>query len=328
MAFTAFRGMKPFPQLMFSVFIIVVGFLFFLVLSLIVAVPVFGIDSMLNIPNANDVSNPENIQVLKYFQVVQSLGLFIVPPLVLGWLYMGNISKYLFLNSTTTLSSVLIVLILMFVATPAINLTGELNANMQLPDWLGGVERWMKQTEENAARLTEAFLNVKTTAGLLFNIFMVALLPAVGEEFLFRGVIQRSFTRITKKRHWGIWISALLFSALHMQFYGFLPRLLLGALFGYLLVWSGSMWIPVLAHFFNNAFAVISLYLIDNNLMTPEIESIGSDSGSFYYAFISLALMVVLLLLFRNQNRGNTISMESYTETAPGFISSEFKSFK
>ncbi|MBN1986261.1 MAG: CPBP family intramembrane metalloprotease, partial [Prolixibacteraceae bacterium] len=240
MAFTAFRGMKPFPQLMFSVFIIVVSFLAFLVLSLIIAVPVFGIDSMLNFPNANDVSDPGNIQVLKYFQVVQSLGLFIVPPLVLGWLYLGNISKYLFLNSSTTLSSVLIVLILMFVATPAINLTGEFNTRMQLPDWLGGVERWMKQTEENAARLTEAFLNVKTTAGLLFNIFMVALLPAVGEELLFRGVIQRSFTRITKNRHWGIWISALLFSALHMQFYGFLPRLLLGALFGYLLVWSGS----------------------------------------------------------------------------------------
>jgi membrane protease YdiL (CAAX protease family) len=150
---------------------------------------------------------------------------------------------------------------------------------------------------------------------------MVALLPAVGEEFLFRGVIQRSFTRMTKNHHHGIWISAFFFSALHMQFYGFLPRLLLGGLFGYLLVWSGSMWIPILAHFFNNAFAVISLYLIDNNLMNPEIENFGSDSESFYYTFISLALIVALVILFRNQNRGNTIPLESYDETSPDFNS-------
>ncbi|MCG6187516.1 CPBP family intramembrane glutamic endopeptidase [Maribellus maritimus] len=307
MAFSAFRGMKPFPQLMFSIFVVVVSFLAFFVLSLIIAVPVFGIDSVLNMPGVNDLNNPQSITILKYFQIVQSLGLFIVPPIILGWLYLGNISEYLFLNKSTTLSSALIVLILMFIATPAINLTGELNAKMQLPDWLSGIERWMKQTEESAAQLTEAFLNVKTTAGLVFNIFMVAFLPAIGEEFLFRGVIQRSFTRMTKSHHWGIWISAIFFSALHMQFYGFLPRLLLGALFGYLLVWSGSMWIPILAHFFNNAFAVISLYMIDNNLMSPEVENFGSAADSIYYAFISLAIIVLLLFLFRKQNKKNTL---------------------
>ncbi|QGY44960.1 CPBP family intramembrane metalloprotease [Maribellus comscasis] len=307
MVFSAFRGMKPFPQLMFSVFVIVVSFLAFFVLALIIAVPAFGIDSVLNMPGVNDLGNPQSVAILKYFQIVQSLGLFIVPPIVLGWLYLGNISKYLFLNKSVTLSSALIVLILMFIATPAINLTGELNTKMQLPDWLSGIERWMKQTEESAAQLTEAFLNVKTTAGLVFNIFMVALLPAIGEEFLFRGVIQRSFTRMTKSHHWGIWISAIFFSALHMQFYGFLPRLLLGALFGYLLVWSGSMWIPILAHFFNNAFAVISLYMIDNGMMSPEVETFGSGEHSMYYAFISLVFIGVLLFWFKNQNKGSML---------------------
>ncbi len=310
MAFTTFRGMKPLPQLMFSIFVIVVSFLTFLVLSLVIAIPFFGIDSILNMPNVNNLSDPASITVLKYFQVVQSFGLFIVPPLVLGWLYMGSIPEYLFLKKSFTLSSFLIVLILMCVATPAINLVGELNSNMQLPDWLSGVENWMRRTEENAAELTEAFLNVKSTAGLLFNIFMVAFLPAIGEEFLFRGVIQRSFTRITKNHHLGIWISAILFSALHMQFFGFLPRLLLGGLFGYLLVWSGSMWIPILAHFFNNAFAVVSIYLIDNNLMNPKIESFGSEADSILYSIISLVLIAVLLTLFKNQNSSNKIRLE------------------
>lgn len=277
---------------------------------MVIAIPFFGIDSILNMPNVNNLSDPASIKVLKYFQIVQSFGLFIVPPLVLGWLYMGNIPYYLFLKKSFTLSSFLIALVLMFVATPAINLVGELNSNMQLPDWLSGLESWMKRTEENAAELTDAFLNVKSTAGLLFNIFMVAFLPAIGEEFLFRGVIQRSFTRITKNHHFGIWISAILFSALHMQFFGFLPRLLLGGLFGYLLVWSGSMWIPILAHFFNNAFAVISIYLIDNNLINPKIESFGSEADSILYSIVSLVLIVVLLILFKNQNIPNKIRIE------------------
>ena len=105
----------------------------------------------------------------------------------------------------------------------------------------GGIEKWMKDAEESAAEITKAFLDVKTIPGLVFNVFMIAFLPAVGEELLFRGIIQRIFTDMTKSHHWGIWISAILFSAMHFQFYGFVPRVLLGALFGYLLVWSGSI---------------------------------------------------------------------------------------
>ena len=143
--------------------------------------------------------------------------------------------------------------------------------------------------------ITEAFLNVKTIPGLAFNIFMIAFLPAIGEELLFRGVIQRIFTNMTKNFHWGIWISAILFSALHMQFYGFVPRVLLGAIFGYLLVWSGSMWLPIVGHFLNNAFAVVGMYLINNNLLSPKLEEIGSNSDSYYMALLSLVLIVVFM---------------------------------
>jgi uncharacterized protein len=117
-----------------------------------------------------------------------------------------------------------LVLVLSFAASPFINFIGGLNANMQFPDWLSGVENWMKNAEDKAAEITEAFLKVETVGGLAFNIFMIAFLPAIGEELLFRGVIQRIFTNWTRNYHWGIWISALLFSALHMQFYGFIPE--------------------------------------------------------------------------------------------------------
>ena len=303
--------MNPFPQLMFSLFVILVSFLGFMVISVIAALPFIGIESMMNISSINEMTNPETIKVLKYFQVVQAIGLFIVPPFILGWLYYGKISEYLFLNKSFKSASVLLVFVLMFFAAPFVNFVGELNANMTFPEWLSGVEQWMKNAEENAELLTKAFLKVDTTGGLLFNIFMIALLPAIGEELLFRGVIQRIFTNWTRSNNWGIWISAILFSALHMQFYGFVPRMLLGVLFGYLLVWSGSMWLPIIAHFLNNAIAVIGYFLIDKNLIKPEIEYIGSASGSYYMAAISLGLIVLLMLMIKRQNAGHAIIQPS-----------------
>ena len=307
MAFIAFRGMKPFRQLLFSAFVILVSFLSFTLLSLVVAIPVFGLDSLMNLPTINDIDNPESLRILKYFQVVQSFGLFIIPPLIIGWLFSEKISEYLYLNKSFTGLSVVLAISVTILALPFINFTGELNSRMLLPEWLFGMERWMKNAEENAALLTEAFLKVETTQGLLFNLFMIALLPAIGEELLFRGVIQKIFTGWTRSHHWGIWITAILFSALHIQFYGFIPRMLLGVLFGYLLIWSGSIWLPVIAHFVNNGFAVMAIFLIDKNLLDPAVENIGGTPDSYYSAFLSFAVVCALLLIIKKSNRDNII---------------------
>jgi membrane protease YdiL (CAAX protease family) len=313
MGLNAFQGMKPFPQLMFSGFVILVSFLLFLLLSMILAIPLFGLDSMMSIPTIGDLSDPESIRVLKYFQVVQSIGLFIVPPIILAWLFHGRIVEYLYLKRNTTSTSIFLVAVLVFISLPSINFIGEWNTRMEFPEFLAGLERWMKNAEENAAELTEAFLKVETTGGLLFNLFMIAFLPAIGEELLFRGVIQRIFTNWTRSHHWGIWISAILFSALHIQFYGFVPRMLLGVLFGYLLVWSGSMWLPIVAHFFNNGFAVVAMYLVDKNVLNPAVEEIGATTGSRYAAILSLALVFLLMFLIKKENRGNELTGNEQT---------------
>ncbi|MCA1760828.1 MAG: hypothetical protein LC658_13755 [Bacteroidales bacterium] len=191
MAFLAFRDMKPLSQLMFSIFVVIASFLAFMVLSLLIAIPLFGLDSMMSIPTIDEMDNPESIRILKYFQVIQSIGVFIVPSFILGWLYHGKIAEYLSLNKKITFASVLLVLVLSFAASPFINFIGEINANMQFPNWLSGVENWMKNAEDKATEITEAFLKVETIGGLIFNIFMIAFLPSIGEELLFRGVIQR-----------------------------------------------------------------------------------------------------------------------------------------
>lgn len=301
-----FRDMSPFSQLMFSVFIIIVSFLAFIVVSLVVAIPVWGVDLMTSITTP-DANNPQSIIILKYFQVVQALGVFIVPPFILAWLFQGEILVYLKLNKGVNFATLLLVALLSITAMPLINLTGELNSNLQLPEWLSGIETWMKNTEEKAAELTELFLKVDGIPGLLFNIFMIAVLPAIGEELLFRGVIQRIFTRWTLNSHWGIWIAAILFSALHMQFYGFIPRMLLGALFGYLLLWSGSMWLPIAAHFVNNAVAVIGMYMIDKGTIKPEFEEIGSTGDSVYLSVVSIAFVALLLWLIKREYKPTAV---------------------
>jgi len=311
MPFSAFRNMKPFSQLMFSAFIVLISFLLSFLVSLAVAAPLFGIDTIINIPGIQDLNDPQNIRILKYFQVVQSIGLFIMPPFILGWFFHGNTHEYLILDKGVTMRSIFLVILLVIFSQPLINFIGEWNGRMELPEWLSEVERWMKNAEENAALLTEAFLKVDTVGGMMFNLLMIALLPAIGEELLFRGVIQRIFTNWTRNYHWGIWISAILFSALHIQFYGFVPRLLLGIMFGYLLVWSGSMWLPVTAHFINNGFAVIALYLIDEKVLSPRVEDIGSTSESYYAAVISVVLIIVMMWLINKENKEKAFHIRS-----------------
>lgn len=307
MEITAFRDLKPFSQLFFAAFVVVASILLFFLLSLIVAIPIWGFDTVLHLPEVNSETSQNIIDLYKFIQVVQAIGFFIVPPFILGYLFHGKSNEYLYLDKSFNSQSVILVVVMMFFAAPFINLIGELNSNMSFPNWLSGVEEWMRNAEENAAEITDAFLNVKTIGGLAFNVFMVALLPALGEELLFRGVIQKIFSKMTHSHHWGIWISAILFSALHMQFYGFVPRVLLGALFGYLLVWSGSMWLPIIAHFLNNAIAVIAIFFINNDMLKPQYEEIGSTSDSYYMAGISLGITLVFLLMLKRHNAGKEI---------------------
>ena len=126
---------------------------------------------------------------------------------------------------------------------------------------------------------------------------MIAILPALGEELMFRGVIQRILTNWTKNYHWGIWITAFLFSAMHMQFYGFLPRMALGAMFGYLLVWTGTMWVPILAHFVNNAMGVLGYYFIGKGVISKDVEEWGTGTEQLPLAIFSIAIVGFLLFL-------------------------------
>ena len=174
----------------------------------------------------------------------------------------------------------------------------EWNAAMKLPDAFSGLEVWMREKEDKLAVLTDFLTSYNKFSQLLIALFVVVLLPALGEEALFRGIIQKKLFQQWGNFHLAIWISAAIFSAIHFQFYGFLPRMLLGALFGYLYYWTGSLWIAILAHFLNNGFVLVMVYLY--NIKTLDVNIEETKSMPLPIVLASLVLTAIVLFIIKN----------------------------
>lgn len=297
---------SPFTKLMFSAFFILASFLVTLFGGLLLAMPIFDIGFMELVENMSNISHPDYANLLKYFQIVQSIGLFVIPPFILAWFFGGDTLMYLQLNKRISGRTIMLTTVIMISAIPLINLLAHLNTQISLPDFMSPIEDWMKQAEESAKQLTETFLRADTIADLLFNLFVIAVIPAIGEELLFRGVVQRLFAEWTRNKHAGIWISAIIFSAMHLQFFGFIPRMMLGVMFGYMLIWSGRMWIPITAHFVNNAVAVLVYFFIQKKQVSKDMETIGAEPGDWLYAVLSLILFVFFLTFFYRSYKKST----------------------
>ena len=258
-----------------------------------------------------------NINTLKWIQLLQTITLFLLPSLILAYLCAKAPWNWLQLDNKVNWKVLLWAIGIMLVALPAINLMSHWNQQMVLPIWLSGVEEWMKAKEAEAEWLTKQFLSVTTISGLLVNLLLMAVLPALSEEITFRGVLQRLLSPknsslnsqlSTLNSHLSIWLTAIIFSAIHMQFYGFVPRMLMGALFGYMLVWTGSLWVPMLMHFVNNGMAVL-LYFIANRAHwdMDKVDAIGTGN-TLWLGIVSLVLTVVGIYMFR---RSTTIRSAS-----------------
>lgn len=303
---TLFYDSHPFVKLIIALFISLVIFLVFMIIAILVALPVFHLNIYELQEVFSDFENVSNVAVLKYFQIIQTLGLFVVPPFVIAFLFYREVGKSLQLKNIPELQVSVKVFLIMIIGLPAINLLAMWNAQIELPQWLNTVEEWMKVTEESAKKLTEMFLDAGNTSEFLINFLMIAILPAIGEELLFRGILQRYLIEWLKNKHIGVLITSILFSALHLQFFGFFPRLLLGIFFGYLLLWSRNLWLPILAHFINNGVAVIFYFIFGAEIVEKEINSIGTESGNLFIALSSLVLVTLLVIsVYKEEgNRG------------------------
>ena len=249
----------------------------------------------------------QTTESLKWLQLLQTLGTFLLPPVCCAWLWGEGHRpfRWLKLDKGADWRLFVLAVTLMICAIPAINLLADLNGRIELPESLAFIEQKLKAYEESAAELTKRFLQADNVWGMLANIGLMAFLPAMAEELSFRGTMQQilsnsQFTIHSSKVHVAIWITAIVFSAIHMQFYGFIPRMLMGAMFGYIFVWSGSLWLPIVMHFTNNGLAVFVYWLVgeENNYA----DTIGAGV-TWWLGVLSLLVTSLGLLIFYRRTR-------------------------
>ena len=293
-------GAHPAAKLILLALLAFAGIFITMIVGLLVAMPFFGSDLTSLVLQGEGLDLSQNINFSRYFQTLSHIGLFVVPSVVFAWLVGRRPFLYLKTSRSPLKRSLLISALIMIAALPLVNFLMEVNLKLDLPSFLEGLEQWMRNAEEGAEEVTKMFLEVSSLQALLFNLFMIAVIPAFGEEFIFRGIILRVFRQWTGSAHLAVWISALLFSAMHLQFLGFLPRLLLGLLLGYMFVWSRNLWVPIFAHFFNNAAAVIFYYLHYNGYIKLDIEEVGMGAGTSFFVLVSVGLLIALFMFFRS----------------------------
>ncbi len=237
---------------------------------------------------SSSMFNPDGLKALDtvHLKVVLAFGhifTFFIPPLLFSYLPDSRgPRKYFSLDKRFRWSAYLWSLFLLFAALPWVQYLQELNALIQLPDWA----RFM---EQDAAMYIDKLLTMDSPLELAGTILIVAVLPAIGEELLFRGCLQKEIERFGSA-HLAVWITAIVFSAFHLQFAGFLPRLGLGLLLGYLYIWTRTLWVPIVIHFIFNGLQVVLMYFMSSDLMpTEHADTTGTSTwallGSTFCVF-------------------------------------------
>ena len=238
---------------------------------------------------------------MKIGQGIASIFMFVVPPIV--YYYITRKENRMQALGLRRLSSpwwlIIVALALMIVSIPVTTTLTTWNEGMHLGGAFSGIEKWMKELEETAQALTDKMTNVDTIGGLLLNLLVIALIPAVGEEMTFRGVIQQSLTR-RMNPHIAIILSAAIFSFFHFQFFGFFPRLFLGILLGYMFYITGSLWTSILMHFVNNG-AAVTLYYLGNIGVIEDAEHWGETQN--VWIIVASAVMTLGLIIWSWRKR-------------------------
>lgn len=295
-----YEQFSPFFLLLITLGTTMIGFQFIGgFIGLVIAFPFFGGDVMSFIEAAmNPTGHPEMRVPLLIMQGIGSfIGFILTPLLLLKLLYKGNLSAFNTAKTDVFLITlaVLITFFFMGVNAPFI----EWNQSLKLPESLSGLEQSLRAMEDTLAETSRFITSFDSIGQLLLGLLVIAVIPGIGEELVFRGLVQNHLYRMTKNIHAAIWIAALLFGLFHLQFYGIVPRMFLGALFGYMYYFSGNIIYPIVAHFFNNGFTLIMLYLYNTDQISYNIED--AESLPWFQVLIFAAITFVLFFVFKKK---------------------------
>lgn len=192
--------------------------------------------------------------------LVSDIFTFIAPALVMAYLCSRQPRNFLSIRKVTDFRIILLSIVMFVLIIPTINLTEYLNSRVHLPEFMAPIEDYMKQNDKDVGEIIQNLISEKGVIPLIINFFTIAVMAGLSEELFFRGILLSIIGGKKRNQHAAIWIVALIFSAIHLQFDGFVPRMLLGAFLGYLLLWGRSILIPMFAHFLNNAMNVVFFY--------------------------------------------------------------------
>jgi membrane protease YdiL (CAAX protease family) len=293
---------SPVYQLFISILIVAGVGIVSLIIFILAGILIFGSDLSVLEKSGAILSNTDS-GFLRYLLIIQDISLFIIPSIIILVMMKPDSAKRLNELKFPLLKEIGLVIVLAFCIFPVTSFTGQINSAMHFPDWLSGVEKWMEEKEDYANGIINQALFAPSFAMMIINLFIIAILPAVGEEFFFRGVLQKILIKLFKSGHVAIWATAFIFSAMHFQFFGFVPRFILGLIFGYLFFWSGTLWLPVISHFINNAVPVIMAYI-----QGMEKFNAPTDTPSWKMALalpLPVAIGLIILFYFRNRSKIN-----------------------
>ena len=243
--------------------------------------------------------------VLKIAMILQDVFVFITPAVLTAMVATRLPARLLAVDTFPRLSTVALSLMTLLCAVPALNAIIVWNESLSLPESMAGVEQLMRQLEENAKAVTDSLMSGASVPSLILSIMIVGVFAGFSEELFFRGAMQRVLTSTMINTHLAVWIVAFVFSLFHFQFFGFVPRMLLGAYFGYLLIWTRSLWVPIITHIFNNSVVVIATWRsVNNPETTVDIDKIGTDlttTQGIVTALASVILTVICLIVIKKR---------------------------
>jgi hypothetical protein len=293
---------SPLYQLFVSLLIIMGVGITLSIILILAGTMIFGSDLTV-LEKSTEALRNNDVGFLKYILIIQDISLFLVPSIIILVMMKPESSTGLSELKIPHLKETGLVIILALCILPVTSFTGQINAGMHLPEWLSGVEKWMVEKEDHANNIINQVMISPAFGTMILNLFIIAILPAVAEEILFRGVLQKILYNLFKSGHAAIWVTAFIFSTIHFQFFGFIPRFILGLVFGYLFFWSGTLWLPVISHFVNNAVPVVVAYIqgmekFDAPVDTPLLKQAIALP-------LPILISLIILFYFRN-NRRNT----------------------
>lgn len=242
--------------------------------------------------------HPQAQNALLVYQAAAASCAFIVAPLAYLRFVEGRQVSSLNPGYPLWLVPALLTVLVVIAFMPFNALFIEWNRNVDLPAFFDRWEAWAQAKETDLAELTKRITEFKSIPQLLVGLVVIALIPAVGEELVFRGLVQPKLFALTRNVHVAVWLTGFLFSAIHFQFYGLIPRMLLGVLFGYLYAWSGNLLYPIIGHFINNGFTLMMFFFYQRKAVPVDIEDTASVPVAFSLA--GLAVTVLLLVSLRN----------------------------